>query len=107
MENMNVEQFKNEIAKTDKPVIATFSATWCGPCKMFAPIFEKASGELVEKFNFAKLDVDVVPTLSAEYEVMTVPTILLFKNGEVVKRKAGGFPTVGLLDKWAGEQASL
>ena len=97
---MNQEQFKVAMENGDKPLVAVFSAAWCGPCKMFSPVLDKAGDELGGKYNFAKVDVDESPKLAAEYEVMTVPTIVVIKGGAVVAKKSGAFPNVALLGKW-------
>jgi len=67
---------------------------------MFAPVFEKAIKELAEKYSLEKIDIDQLPQLASEYEVMSVPTLLHISNGKVVKKRAGAFPTVTHLQKW-------
>ena len=96
----NQQGFRELIKKNDKPLVVMFSATWCGPCKMFAPVFEKAGVELGSKYNLAKIDVDECPDLSSEYDVVTVPTLFVIRDGKVIGKKSGAYPTVALLDKW-------
>ena len=76
--------------------VVDFYATWCGPCKMFGPVFEETSNEI--DMNFVKLDVDKTPDIAREYGVMTIPTIILFKNGEEIKRHTGFMSKTDLLN---------
>ena len=71
----------------EEHAVVDFYATWCGPCKMFGPIFEEVSNE--ENINFIKLDVDKSSEVAREYGVMTIPTIIVFKNGKEVNRRTG------------------
>ncbi|KAF5094469.1 hypothetical protein D0Z00_003516 [Geotrichum galactomycetum] len=82
-----LENFKKEIAFSGLTVV-DFYATWCGPCKMVAPVVEKLS-ETVTQANFIKVDVDESPDVAAEYEVTAMPTFLFFKNGEKVETVIG------------------
>ena len=83
------ENFEQEILRADKPALVDFYADWCGPCKMFAPTFEAAASEFGDKAIFAKLDVDQAQEIAAKYRVMNIPTLILFKGGEPVKRLMG------------------
>jgi thioredoxin len=74
--------------KADKPVIVDFSATWCGPCKMFAPIFHESAEENPE-ITFANIDVDAAPATAQKFNVQVVPTIISFKEGKEFKRVEG------------------
>ena len=93
--------FNQLIQVSVKPVVANFFATWCGPCKMFAPIFE-ATKEKCPQFEFVKLDIDVSQNeeLATQYGVTSVPTTILFQNGQIIAQKAGTFPTPELFEKW-------
>ena len=71
----------------EKKAVVDFYATWCGPCKMFASVFEEVSNEI--DMNFVKIDTDSYPDLAREYGVMSIPTIILFENGNEVKRHTG------------------
>lgn len=83
------ENFDAEVLKSDKPVLVDFFATWCGPCKMMAPVVEALAGEYNGKAKVGKLDVDECEDIAARYGVMTIPTIILFKNGEIAYKTVG------------------
>lgn len=83
------ESFPSEVLASDVPVIVDFWAEWCGPCKMLAPIFEDLAGEYSGRLKFAKLDVDAAPSVAGEMGVMSIPTMLIFKNGQPVSRIVG------------------
>ena len=81
--------FDAEVLKSDMPVVVDFFATWCGPCKMMAPVIETLASEYDGKVKIGKLDVDENSDIAAKYGVMSIPTIILFKNGEAVKKTVG------------------
>ena len=87
-----------EIVNSDKPTLVDFYATWCGPCKMFAPILHEFSLEIGEKANVVKVDVDACGQLATEYGVQSIPTIMVFKNG-MVQEKAVGLRTKAQLSE--------
>lgn len=78
------------IIQGDKPVLVDFFATWCGPCKAMSPIVEALGKEMLGQARVLKIDVDKNQSLAAQYQIQAVPTLLLFKNGQIVWRKAGG-----------------
>lgn len=74
--------FDAEVLKAAAPVLVDFTATWCGPCKMLAPIVEKIADETAGKYKVAKVDIDDCPQVTAKYGIRGVPTVIVFKNGE-------------------------
>lgn len=86
---VNSENFEKTVLEADKPVLIDFWATWCGPCRMQAPIIEELNDELAGSVIIAKLDVDESPELAAQFSVMSIPTLILFNNGKVAGRKTG------------------
>ena len=91
--------FDEVVGSSDKPLLVDFWAEWCGPCKMIAPILEEFADEQGDKFVIGKLDVDVNVATATKYSVMSIPTLLLFKNGEVVARLVGAKPKGALLQE--------
>jgi thioredoxin 1 len=91
--------FDEVVGSSDKPVLVDFWAEWCGPCKMIAPILEEFADEQEDKFKIGKLDVDLNVATATKYSVMSIPTLLLFKDGEVVARLVGAKPKGALLQE--------
>lgn len=94
----NTEEFNKLISTSTKPVLIDFWADWCGPCKMLAPILEEVSNSIGEQAVIAKVNVDEVNALAAEYGIMTIPTLILFKNGEIVDKTVGVQPQSSIED---------
>lgn len=92
-------EFKNLVSEGKGVVLVDFFATWCGPCKALAPILEEVADELKDKAVIYKVDIDQSQTLAQEYRVMSVPTMKIFKNGEVVETIVGLQSKGVLLDK--------
>jgi len=84
--------FEEVVIKSDKPVLVDFWAAWCGPCRMVGPIIEQLADDYAGKAVVGKVDVDVNPEFAAKYGVRNIPTVLFFKNGEVVDKQIGAAP---------------
>jgi thioredoxin 1 len=84
--------FDSEVKKADVPVLVDFWAEWCGPCRQVAPILEELSKELEGKLKVVKLDVDSNPQVAQAYNIRGIPSLLLFKNGQVAAQKVGALP---------------
>ena len=80
--------FETEVLKSEKPVLIDFWATWCGPCQMVGPIIEEL-GEELEDIKICKVDVDKEPEISIKYNIMSIPTLIVFENGEIVNKTIG------------------
>lgn len=100
--NITDDTFEQEVLQSDKPVIVDFWATWCGPCKMIAPILEEVASEYSDKVKIVKLDVDANNKTAGRYNIMSIPSLLFFKGGEMVDQVVGAIPKAQLtarLDK--------
>ncbi|OXM51524.1 thioredoxin [Amycolatopsis alba] len=93
--------FVDDVLTSDKPVLVDFWATWCGPCKMVAPVLEEIAAENGEKLTVAKLDIDANPNTARDYQVMSIPTLILFQGGKPVKQIVGAKPKAALLSDLA------
>ncbi len=80
---LNESNFENEVTKSDKPVIVDFWAEWCGPCKMIAPLLDEIAKEKAGSVKVAKVNVDQNQSLSSKYNIRAIPSLLLFKNGQL------------------------
>ena len=93
------EKFESEVLGVSDVVVVDFYADWCGPCKMLAPIVEEVAAELEGKVIVGKLNVDNAQNIARQYGVMTIPTIIIYKNGEVMEKIVGLLPKNELLAK--------
>ena len=91
--------FEEEVLNSDKPVLVDFWAEWCGPCRMVGPIVDELAKEYDGKAVMAKMDVDSNPDTSVKFGIRNIPTILFFKNGEVVDKQVGAVPKAALASK--------
>lgn len=91
------DTFSDQVLGSDKPVLVDFWATWCGPCKQIAPVLDEIAAEHSDKLTIAKLDADSNPGTMRDYQVMSIPTLILFKDGEPVKQIVGAKPKAALL----------
>jgi len=94
--NINDANFKQEVLEESLPVLVDFWAVWCGPCLRLAPVIEQIAKEYKGKLKVCKLNVDDAPKTASSYEVMSIPTLAIFKNGKVVKKVVGALPKTEL-----------
>ena len=91
--------FDNEVLKSDTPVVVDFWAEWCGPCKTLSPLVDELADELAGKVKVVKVNIDEAPEAPTKYGVRGIPTLMIFKNGEVVDTRVGGMPK-SQLSEW-------
>jgi len=93
----------NEVINSDKPVLVDFWAEWCGPCKMIGPLVEELAGEYEGKAIVAKMDVDANSQIPAQFNIRSIPTLMIFKNGQLVDKVVGAVPKAVLNQKLAAQ----
>jgi len=98
------QDFEAQVLKSAEPVVVDFWAEWCGPCKMIAPALEELAGSMNGKVKIVKLNVDENPATAAKYGIMSIPTLMLFKNGELASRQVGAAPKQKL-EAWINSAA--
>ena len=94
--NITLENFDQEVLRSEKTVLLDFWATWCGPCRMVAPILEEIAGERPD-IKVCKVNVDEQPELASRYRIMSIPTLMVVKNGEIVNQAVGARPKSQIL----------
>ena len=92
LEQVTDNNFQAEVLESDTPVLVDFWAPWCGPCRVVAPVLEEIAEEKGEALKIVKLNVDENQQTAANFEVLSIPTLILFKNGQVAKKVIGAYP---------------
>jgi len=100
---VNDTDFENEVLQSDKPVVVDFWAEWCGPCKQLSPVVDELANDMKDSIKVVKVNIDEAPEAPTKYGVRGVPTLMIFKNGQVVDTRVGGMPK-SQLQEWVEGQ---
>lgn len=87
--NLTSENFEKEVLETDKPVLVDFWANWCGPCKMLSPVISEIAEENIENLKVGKVNIDEQRELAAKYQITSIPTVMVFRNGNIINSLIG------------------
>ncbi|TWP22524.1 thioredoxin [Apibacter muscae] len=96
---INDQTFKNEVIDSNEPVLVDFWAEWCGPCRSLSPVIDELSEEFKGKLKVVKIDIDANQNTPVEYGIRNIPTLLFFKNGQLVEKVVGAQPKEALVEK--------
>ena len=99
------ENFKSEVLDSEVPVLVDFWAEWCGPCKTLSPIVDELATDLKDKVKVVKINIDEAPEAPTKYGVRGIPTLMIFKAGEIVDTRVGGMPK-SQLEEWVGDKVA-
>lgn len=100
------QTFESEVLKSNEPVLVDFFAEWCGPCKAMAPALEEVSKEMAGQVKIVKIDVDTNPQITNNYQIQAMPTLIMFKGGEIAGRHTGALVQKSKLEAWIKETIS-
>ena len=98
-QQVNDSNFDSIVMEGGKPALVDFWAEWCGPCRMLSPILDEVEEEMADQISVVKVNVDDADEVAARYRIMSIPTLLFFKNGELVDKTVGAMPKPALVEK--------